>query len=468
MISFKPRNKIFLKPGESYIDPLFGAFKLLFRKVNEDNPEEIIISASGEKVDLTATNKDGDTTTWTIAFANTTGTGDIMPGAEKDEPFIALEGDFLTNTSMGESELSGMTGIRFLFSKNDRSHIIRIKSIDTLNNKTTFYDETTKTEFTDQAWTSNTSTSFSFLPTTFSLTFGRANEYPIGVNSAVLGNDAIRFDSITDKGASYVLRGGGNITFNSNWSGGTGITGGISGEGDVPGLPTGKSYWMTFAEIDAGKETSMLLSTVRINLTYSSANQEINFAAVTANNNFVHTTTSLKQKNRSDTTLKAAKTVYGTYVEQITPTGSGTDSITIKTPDTASYINMWMSPVDASVSTEGASAVTGIDLKSEDEVTDVSAYNAIVVGGPAANKIAASLLGLEYPAYGAASNLEAGEAILKLVSNGANTALLVFGWEKDDTARAAKVLQSYDAYDLTGAEASVEGTTANPTIATSA
>ena len=111
---------------------------------------------------------------------------------------------------------------------------------------------------------------------------------------------------------------------------------------------------------------------------------------------------------------------------------------------------------------------TQADLKSEDEVTDVSAYNAIVVGGPAANKIAASLLGLEYPAYGAASNLEAGEAILKLVSNGANTALLVFGWEKDDTERAAKVLQSYDAYDLTGAEASVEGTTANPTIATSA
>jgi len=461
-VSFKPDQKVFLKPGDEYKDPVFGAFKFIFGGVVEDAPEDVVLSASGEKVDLTATNKDGDVTTWTVAFANTTGTGDVMPGADRDEPFIAAEGDFVTNRSVGESELSGMTGIRFLFSKNDRSHIVRIKNIDTLNNKTTFYDETTETEYSDQAFVDDTGATFNFLPSTFILNFTRS-----GVGDG--GSQEIRFQDINDKGASYMLKNGGNITFFSNWSGSsstTSVNGADGGTSDFPGLG-GNAYWWRIGEVDTGKETSMTLNTVNVNLTYSSANQEINFAAVASTNNFVHRATSLKQKNKSDTTLKSAKTVYGTYVEQITPTGSGTDTITIKTPDTATYVNAWMAPVSASVSATGGIA-TGVDLKTEDEVTDVSAYNAIVVGGPAANKIAASLLGLEYPAYGVASNLEAGEAILKLVDNGANTALLVFGWEKDDTARAAKVLQSYDAYDLTGEEVSVTGTTANPTIATSA
>ena len=181
----------------------------------------------------------------------------------------------------------------------------------------------------------------------------------------------------------------------------------------------------------------------------------------------VNDKTTLTQKDRSSTEIKVGKTEYGTYIEQLTPTSSGTDTILIKYPDTATYANVWIAPTSASVSTSEETA-TGIDLMSEDEVTDISMYNAIVVGGPAANKVAADLLGLTYPAVAEASGLSEGEAILKMVDNGAKVALLAFGWEKDDTARAAKVLQSYDAYDLTGAEASVEGTTANPTIATSA
>jgi len=465
-ISFKPDIKVFMKSGDEYKDPVLGAFKLVFGGVVEDSPEDVELVASGEKVDLTATNKDGETTTWTIAFANTTGTGDIMPGADKDEPFIAEEGDFVTNISMGESELAGMSGIRFLFSKNDRSHIVKIKSINTLTNKTTFYDETTQTEYSDQAWTSNASTSFSFLPSAFSMTFARGSERSVQGNNS----DAIIFDDINDKGASYFLKNGGNITFYTNWSGTSINAGGHTGRDTVQGQELWSPYYLRFGEVDTGKETSMMLNTININLTYSATNQEINFAAVVSTNNLAHRTTGLKQKNRSDNTLKAAKTVYGTYIEQITPTGSGTDSVTIKTPDTATYANVWIAPTSASVatSTEATSVATGIDLKSADEITDVSAYNAIVIGGPAANKIAASLLGLEYPAYGTASGLADGEALIKIVNNGAKVALIAFGWEKDDTARAAKVLQSYDAYEgtLTGSEVSVTGTTANPTIVT--
>jgi len=73
---------------------------------------------------------------------------------------------------------------------------------------------------------------------------------------------------------------------------------------------------------------------------------------------------------------------------------------------------------------------------------------------------------LTYPAYAEASGLSAGEAVIRMVTNGDNVALLAFGWEKDDTARAAKVLQSYTQYDLSGEEVSVEGTTASPDVVT--
>ena len=458
-VSFKPDVKMFLKTGDEYEDPVLGAFKLIFGGVVEDSPEDINLVASGEKVDLTAMNKDGETTTWTVAFANTTGTGDIMPGADIDEPFIALEGDWVGNTSMAESELSGMTGIRFLFSKNDRSHIVRIKNIATLTNKTTFYDETTQTEYSDQEFTPEADTTFSFLPSTFQLNLS----YKHGFNS----NAQVKFVDINDKGPAYFLKNGGNVTFRGNWSGAS-VSGNNQG-GDFPGFTypgtaSTNGTLLTFGEVDTGKETNMPLNVVNIVMTYSSANQEINFGAVSSNSNLAHRQTSLTQKDKSDTTLKAAKTIYGTYVEQITPTGSGTDSITIKTPDTATYVNVWIAPTSASVSTSEETA-TGIDLMSEDEITDISMYNAIVVGGPAANKVAADLLGLTYPAVAEASGLSEGEAILKMVDNGAKVALLAFGWEKDDTARAAKVLQDWDAYSLSGEEVSVTGTTANPTIA---
>src|SRR3989344_1674724 len=250
-VSFKPSDKTYLASGDEYVDPIFGAFKLMFAGIVEDNMEEVKLDASGETVSLTAANKDGDITTWDIAFANTTGVGDIMPGADKDEPFIALEGDFVTNTSMGVTELDDMDGIRFLFSINDRSHIVRIKSIDTLTNKTTFYDETTKTEYSDQEWTPEAATTFNFLPSTFQINFSRQSAHKAAGwgNANISLGDIIHFVDINDKGSSYFLRNGGNITFWTNYSQSSIFRVASYGQGDVPGqqkLP----YFMTFGEVD--------------------------------------------------------------------------------------------------------------------------------------------------------------------------------------------------------------------------
>ena len=100
------------------------------------------------------------------------------------------------------------------------------------------------------------------------------------------------------------------------------------------------------------------------------------------------------------------------------------------------------------------------------QVTTPASYNLILVGGPAVNRLSAQFLGVTYPAYGEASGLKTGEAVLSLKDNGDKVALIVAGWEGTDTQRAAAVLKNYEAYKgkLTGAEVKVSGTTASPTV----
>ena len=108
------------------------------------------------------------------------------------------------------------------------------------------------------------------------------------------------------------------------------------------------------------------------------------------------------------------------------------------------------------VATPG-STVGGPAQMSDAEVGDVSAYNALVVGGPAVNSVAADLLGLPFPSYGAASGLSPGEAKLTLVQNGAKYALLAYGYEAQDTRRAGVVLKNHEDFALAGDALTVRG-----------
>ncbi len=79
----------------------------------------------------------------------------------------------------------------------------------------------------------------------------------------------------------------------------------------------------------------------------------------------------------------------------------------------------------------------------DSDVDDISDWNAIVVGGPCANTVAAELFGAcSAWSYGP------GEAVLEMVDNGDNVALLVAGTDGEDTRRAAKILEDYANNDL--------------------
>jgi len=98
------------------------------------------------------------------------------------------------------------------------------------------------------------------------------------------------------------------------------------------------------------------------------------------------------------------------------------------------------------------------------QVSDPTAVNVISVGGPCINSVTAEVMGLTYPACGEASGLSEGEGIVKLYESGSKVAIVVAGWEAEDTTRATRVLADFKKYQeagqLVGSEIKVTGTSA--------
>jgi hypothetical protein len=113
-----------------------------------------------------------------------------------------------------------------------------------------------------------------------------------------------------------------------------------------------------------------------------------------------------------------------------------------------------------SVAAGGGERVQPIQIgaaKLASEVSDVTMYNAIVVGGPCANPIAAALLGNPEPCY---ESVAQNKAMIKLFehTNG-NVALLINGRTAMNSRMGARAVATGAIKSVAGKEAEVTGTT---------
>ncbi len=181
--------------------------------------------------------------------------------------------------------------------------------------------------------------------------------------------------------------------------------------------------------------------------------------------------TNIGTKNTGD-----LRTKYGVVVKEPKSSGAN-DKVQLMIPSDQVQANVEVRG-NGAVSSGGVST-GGIAVASyagpapgavkDTEVGSTAGQNLILVGGPAVNKLSAQFLGLQYPAYGAASGLSPGEAIISWKDNSGKAALVVAGWEGTDTQRASRVLRDYQAYktQLMGSEVKVTGTTSAPTVVSS-
>ncbi len=127
-------------------------------------------------------------------------------------------------------------------------------------------------------------------------------------------------------------------------------------------------------------------------------------------------------------------TGYGLQISE-TDSAGDSDSFTIMIPDDQVYANV------AVYEGGGAASSSEVDLVTASE--DLAGYtNLVLVGGPAVNSATADFLDLTFPAYGDASGIALDTAVVKFVEKDGQMALIVAGWEKADTQRAASEVAS--------------------------
>jgi len=152
------------------------------------------------------------------------------------------------------------------------------------------------------------------------------------------------------------------------------------------------------------------------------------------------------------------------------------DQVKISVPDDDDF-EYWVrvaKPKEGVVSTTGGVSSVASSLKMmASEVTNPQTLgkNVVAVGGPAVNEVTAKLLGVTFPTYGSQlTGLDANTAMLKLMPlTSGKKALLVYGWEADDTRRAAIVvknaaqfksdLEGKDSVVVRGTDLTVQGIT---------
>lgn len=151
------------------------AINLKGRGDNIAKPEyDVKVVATGEAVDLYVITNEGNEIVDRVMYYNPY-TEEVEFGEDRDEPLVANDGTRIRAEDMGESELSGMSGIKFIYDKGDESHILKIKNINTLSNKTSFRDINTEREYDDLPINTNAGsrTEFDFLGEPFTLEFQR-------------------------------------------------------------------------------------------------------------------------------------------------------------------------------------------------------------------------------------------------------------------------------------------------------
>jgi S-layer protein (TIGR01564 family) len=99
-----------------------------------------------------------------------------------------------------------------------------------------------------------------------------------------------------------------------------------------------------------------------------------------------------------------------------------------------------------------------VAAKLDSEIADATAQNLIVIGGPCANKVAATVSGAPYAVAGCEAGFTEGKAVIKLYANANKVAMLVAGYGAMDTRAASRVVQNYDQYALSGSEVEVSYT----------
>ncbi|MBD3203430.1 S-layer protein [Candidatus Woesearchaeota archaeon] len=422
-VAYYPEDDIYLAPGETWTDPVFGNFKLQFADVTKDTEEMTLKTSSnsgsfkfmnieGDEVELEIVDDDAnDKAGWGF---DDDWIGDVytLAGAGTNQAMILNDGDYCKGTSSAED----CKGIEFLVvSSGFEARVFELANIDETggsgNGPRIKYKDITKSGSTSN-WEDHGLIDIG--PATVNITVNASTNTVQFFEVNLATSDIIK----TSKLARLKFnQGGNNVSVN--------IT-----EDDAQTDDNGQQLQI-YAKLDSNDDLQSYVT--------SAASGDW----------------SGEIEEDSDYTMYA--TQYGTEMLYDT---ENTDDITISYPEERAYGNVFIAPLSAEVSGGSSGGTINREIINElpvgiaklDSEAEGMSKNMIVVGGPCANTIAADLAG--NPAS-CAEGYEPGKAKIKLYDRSGKTALLVAGYSAKDTLGASYVLARNDDYDLSGDEVEV-------------
>jgi hypothetical protein len=149
-------------------------------------------------------------------------------------------------------------------------------------------------------------------------------------------------------------------------------------------------------------------------------------------------------------------TMYGIIVKNPKSHGAS-DEVVMEVPTEQVFAKMVVKGPTTTVTSGSDGAIkqvvpiTNAVAKLDTEVSLPVGKHLVLVGGPGVNRLTAQALGLSYPTYGSSGLLPfaEGEGYIEVVDGVLETgkyAVVVAGWEADDTRDATSVMQQFDSF----------------------
>lgn len=431
-IDFQADDEMVLKSGDSFDDNVFQVLSVEYRGTNEPDYETLKFTESGDQIDADGKLIGGKTYSGSLAVYDGTFDGTSAytltgkdDGAAEDKMYIS------NSTSFPALNASTTKGIQFLTGDKDEQWVWELTRFDDVTNESDFkevFSGSTNDKLSLTEWTDldgNLGNPQVDLARTFNMT--SASQF---YDTLAFANERlVNLSDINGAGASTL----------------------------VLSLDT---------EDTDGDDTTDDTETIVLTITDDTTDNKANIAFTSGSSNevvFAGAKSDVADNNNDE---REYVTKFGSIIRE---DAQDSEWVTVKTPEEQVYgkvfLNVGASAASSMSVTVDESMVA--DKKAElekDGMTIVSseavsasavsfgvtapAYDAdvsgmddmIVVGGPAVNKVAAKLLGLSYPTYGAASGVGMDEAVVRYFAD--SNSVVVYGYEGKDTAAAAKKLNA--------------------------
>ncbi|MEM7817310.1 MAG: S-layer protein [Candidatus Aenigmatarchaeota archaeon] len=444
-IEATPEDSSWVGVGESLADPIFNAWSVKLNSISKTT-EKISATASAEDGELSLTDVAGNELEIPVidgGDADDDGVNDVQLGDDlMDDAVITVSGVASDNGEGGnllimdgdscdsDDSLADCEGIRMLVSsEGGEARIVEITDIDTANNEVDLKDLTTGAKWENKDYTDATDTD---------IQLGGFTTITLNINEAtytVTAKDIVDYDfdgdgNTTEAAVKTSLSGAVVLDYVA-----------VAGDGTVNVLVYNDDAADDVAEFDFVDDDG--------DVSIDDIDNPATMYAI---------------EKDSDTKVGLDDANWGAIT---TWDSDAKDDLTVEYPEEAVVANVWLLKPGATVVSGGAGQVTYTTqtvapiktmvgkLDTELSAADKAAKNVISVGGPCVNRVTAELLGKAYPACGEASGITPGTALIKLVENafgGNKVALVVAGWEAEDTREATSALQNFETAGLTGTE----------------